>query len=264
LGAFQQELGSFLLAISYQQEANFTQLALNLLNNFPNFYLSYLAVAMAYQGSNLTSLASNYLQQANDSSNDQDFASLLPSTQEWLDQYPPQTLVNITADTWAVPYYYKNNADQPFSLFQVGYLTRLTNGSIVYFNPVPLSNDVLAQVKGQGLSPSWLIEITLQHYQFLSQVQAQFPEAQAWGVQAQQTYPPTSNLQWTGFLNDATPLFPSDFKQVTLNGQTNDECAFYNINSSTVFLGDFVFDSVISLSPTNYTPGTSNNQTSFF
>jgi len=97
-------------------------------------------------------------------------------------------------------------------------------------------------------------------------VQSYFPEVLSYGVQAQQDYQPTAGLSWTGFLNDAQPIFPGDFSQITLQGQVSDECALFHIPTKTVFLADLLMYSLVSNSTVggNFVPGAWNNQTSFF
>jgi len=72
-------------------------------------------------------------------------------------------------------------------------------------------------------------------------------------------------MDWSGFLDDANPLFPGEFTQITLKGQDNDECAFYHVASKIIILSDLLMDSVVSnMGTDNFVPGTTNQTTSFF
>jgi len=261
LDAFKRDFGPFLQALSFIPNASYLDMSLALVDNYPDFFLSYLAVAMAYRTQNMIDNATSYLEQARDKGDSDPFSALLPTQSEWDDQYPPQTLIQLNDHIWTVPYFYTVDPTQHFSVSETGYLILLSNGSTVYLNPVPLNSDVQAALPQ---NPSFLVEQTKQHYRFLNQTQALFPMAVSYGVEAQKDYPATAGLKWTGFLDDNQPLF-EDFTQLTLQGQDDDECALFHIPSKTVFLADLLMYSLVSNSTGgNFVPGTWNNQTSFF
>jgi hypothetical protein len=269
LDAFKQDFGPFLQSLSFEPSDDYYNLSQGLSDKYPDFFLADLARAMSSQAMGQSDDAQTWLQKAIDDGDGDDYFSLLPTQQEFQDNNPSQSLIQINDKIWTVSHYYtnKNNANQPFSLYEVGYIVLLNNGSVLFLNPLPLESGVLAQLRTvtNNTDPNFLVEPTKQHYQFLPDSQRQFPAAKSYGVQAQKDWNETSMLDWTGFLDDANPLFPGEFTQITFQGQTNDECAFYHVASKTIILSDLLMDSVVSnQGENNYVPGTTNQTTSFF
>eukprot|EP00456_Euglypha_rotunda_P041890 TRINITY_DN3258_c0_g1_i22.p1 TRINITY_DN3258_c0_g1~~TRINITY_DN3258_c0_g1_i22.p1 ORF type:complete len:338 (-),score=56.77 TRINITY_DN3258_c0_g1_i22:23-940(-) len=213
--AFKRDFAVFLETLSYQpNNSTFLQNATYLNTTYPNYFLSYLSLAMSYQALNQTTDAQYWLQQATDAGSDDTYKLLLPTEQEWADQSPSQTLIQLGNDTWVVPYFYPFATWQPFSVFECGYLIRLKNNSLVFLNPVPLLPQVQEQIRSiRADGPDFLIEQSKTRYMFLTEVSGIYPNASIFGVEAQKDYGPTMNINFTGFLSDDTPLFPNDFNQ---------------------------------------------------
>jgi len=265
VGAFKKDFGPFLQALSYSPSNDFLQLAQNISDKYPDYFLSYLALAMAYQALNQTDAAQANLKSARDESNG-DYASLLPSDLEFQNQIPEQALYYVAPDIWLVPHFFTVEANQTFSLFECGYLVRLDNGSLVFINPVPVTQQVSAAIQQTcGSVPDFLVVQTKHRYAFLPEIQQTFPNAKTYGVQAQKDYNQTANLNFTGFLSDSQPLFPDEFAQFTFQGHEYDESAFVHFKNNTVFFTDMLTDSVTNSADFAGTvPGTLTNQTSFF
>jgi len=104
-----------------------------------------------------------------------------------------------------------------FGVLGVGRFLRMQSGDLVYVNPVPLADDVVAEVRKLG-SVAHVIAPAKYHFAHVTEAARAFPGARVWGVPAHRSFARVAGIPFDGYLDDTAPLYPGELEQLTLDG----------------------------------------------
>jgi hypothetical protein len=127
-----------------------------------------------------------------------------------------------------------------FGTLGVGRFLRMQSGELVYVNPVPLEEAVVAQVRELG-HVAHVITPAKHHFEHVPAARLAFPRARVWGVPAQRGFAPASRARFDGYLDDAAPLYPDELDQVTLHGNDVGDVWFLYRRTRTLLTTDALF-----------------------
>ncbi|HEX6272005.1 MAG TPA: hypothetical protein VFZ53_03160 [Polyangiaceae bacterium] len=145
------------------------------------------------------------------------WSHLVPDTAEWRAPTRPAALVEeepghvyrIAGETRA--------EGAVFGTLGVGRFLRMQSGELVYVNPVPLADEVVAEVRRLG-SVAHVIAPAKYHFAHVTGAARAFPGARVWGVPAHRGFARVARIPFDGYLDDAAPLYPGELEQLTIDG----------------------------------------------
>jgi hypothetical protein len=145
------------------------------------------------------------------------WSHLVPDTAEWRAPIRPAALVEeepghvyrIIGETRA--------DGAVFGTLGVGRFLRMQSGELVYVNPVPLADEVVAEVRTLG-RVAHVIAPAKYHFEHVMVAARAFPGARIWGVPAHRGFARVARIPFDGYLDDTAPLYPGELEQLTLDG----------------------------------------------
>lgn len=104
-----------------------------------------------------------------------------------------------------------------FGTLGAGRFLRMQSGELVYVNPVPLVDAVVAEIHDLG-DVAHVIAPAKYHFAHVTAARAAFPGARIWGVPAHRQFSQVAQIPFDGYLDDTAPLYPGELEQLTLHG----------------------------------------------
>eukprot|EP01114_Cavostelium_apophysatum_P012939 TRINITY_DN3024_c0_g1_i1.p1 TRINITY_DN3024_c0_g1~~TRINITY_DN3024_c0_g1_i1.p1 ORF type:complete len:421 (+),score=75.91 TRINITY_DN3024_c0_g1_i1:73-1335(+) len=151
---------------------------------------------------------------------------LLPNENELAGIYPQELRVVVEEKVW---FFEQKGYNRTF-------LFRLLDGTIAMINPIDLTEASIEDINKLGVV-SHIISVTQNHHMYLQQCAKAFPQARTYGPRSFKTTE-ASLLKLNGYLDDATPVLPNDFYQVTFAGHNFGEVIFVHKATGSAVLGD--------------------------
>ncbi len=175
------------------------------------------------------------------------WSSVVPDHMRWTASIPPAQLVEEEAGRVYRIVGETRHPGAAFGTLGVGRFIRLASGAMLFLNPVPVPEDVAAQVRDLG-EVRYIIAPAKYHSEHVMVAKRAFPNAQAWGVPAHRGYVGVANVAFDALLDDNQPLFPDEFDQITLHGNDVGDVWLLDRASSTLITTDALFYSELSAS----------------
>lgn len=211
-----------------------------LIARHPNFFLTHLVVAFCKRSAGQIDEANAALAQARSLlSAGHPLAYLMPTADEWACIAPEGTLTEVVPGSiWRCPGYYFY-PQSPFHQFMHATIIRRRDGSLMFLNPVSLSQASIAAVRRLG-EVTHIVAPVKFHNRFIAEAQQVFPAAKTFGVPGHRVNPPSARLHFDGFLDDNRPLWGDELQQAHIAGHQFEETAFFHPASRTVILHDLL------------------------
>jgi hypothetical protein len=168
------------------------------------------------------------------------WSGVVPDHARWTASSPPAELVEEEPGRVYRVVGETRHPGAAFGTLGVGRFIRLASGALVFLNPVPLSEHLLARVRDLG-QVQHIIAPAKYHSEHVMAARRSFPNARAWGVPAHRGYARVANVEFDGLLDDDKPLFPGEFDQVTLHGNDVGDVWLLDQASSTLITTDALF-----------------------
>jgi hypothetical protein len=218
-----------------------TSIARRLERRFEGHFMGHLTRAFALRLLHRDTEADTAWQRATELvSADHPLASVVPDMATWrrtahqpvLTEEEPGRVYRITGVT--------QSAGAMFGTLGVGRFLRMASNELIFVNPVPLDDHVLASVRDLG-RVAHIIAPAKYHFEHVPAARRAFPDACVWGVPLHEDFARAGHCGFDGFLNDETPLYPGELDQITLDGTDVGDVWLLDRKSRTLITTDALF-----------------------
>jgi len=213
--------------------------SIDMINKFPNFFLSHMVRAMALKMQGRNEEADKAYTKAKALVVPTHPLSYLMATEEEWNLKPIESKISEEAKDWVWRIEGNLPSSSPFPSNIYGYLFRLQSGELIYINPIPSSGQVKTQIDQIG-NVTHLISTSGEHGKGLRECLKIWPKAKICGVPSHSAY---ADIKFDMILNDSKQLFPDELEFVIAEGHKTTESMFYHHRTRALVLTDIAYGS---------------------